>query len=170
MLEYLKTFIININNIFMDYIIFNIEIPKYEIEDTRPSWVEYYLNLAECVKTRSRDFTKVGAVLVSLKDNRIISTGYNNFKSGMDDHTIDWTDRKFVGDHVIHAEMNVLLYAKSNFEDSILYSTMSPCKDCVKMLSAANVKQIVFKEKYKDFDISSKLMDYFGIKYLEYKN
>jgi dCMP deaminase len=100
---------------------------------TRISWDSYFMNIADVVKTRSLDTkTQVGAVLVSLKDNRIISTGYNSVCAGMDDSLIDWTNRDYVHQIVIHAEMNAVLYAQSKFEDAILYSTLSPCKDCTR--------------------------------------
>ena len=91
----------------------------------RVNWNSYFMNIAEVVKTRSPDIkTQVGAVLVSLRDNRIISTGYNSVCAGMDDKTIDWTDRESIGDIVIHAETNAILYAQSKFEDAILYCTL----------------------------------------------
>jgi len=130
----------------------------------RINWNSYFMNIAEVVKTRSPDIkTQVGAVLVSLRDNRIISTGYNSVCAGMDDKTIDWTDRASVGDIVIHAETNAILYAQSKFEDAILYCTLSPCKDCIKLLSATKIRCIVYKNKYRDFERAQKLCEYFKI-------
>ena len=88
----------------------------------RVQWDSYFMNIAEVVKTRSLDPKKqVGSVLVSLKDHRIISTGYNSIGAGLNDSIINWEDRDFISTIVIHSEMNALLYAKSSFEDSILY-------------------------------------------------
>lgn len=131
---------------------------------TRVNWDLYFLNIAEVVKTRSPDIkTQVGAVLVSLKDNRIISTGYNSVCAGMDDNCIDWTDRESIRDIVVHAETNAILYAQSKFEDAILYCTLSPCKDCIKLLSATKIRRIVYKNKYRDFERTQQLCEYFKI-------
>jgi dCMP deaminase len=130
---------------------------------SRLDWDTYFMRICDVVKTRSPDYTKVGAVLVSLKDHRIISSGYNSVKSGLDDSKINWDDREFIKHVVIHAEMNVLLYAKSNFEDSILYTTMSPCTACIKLLSATKVKKIIYKDEYRDIDIVKDLCKFFDI-------
>jgi dCMP deaminase len=130
----------------------------------RVSWDTYYMNIAEVVKTRSLDpKTKVGSVLVSLKDKRIISTGYNSAPAGLDDDSIDWSDREYIHTIVCHSEMNTILYANSRFEDSVLYTTMSPCCDCMKLLSCAKIKQVIYKCEYKDLEKSKKLALFFGI-------
>ena len=129
----------------------------------RPDWDSYFMNIADVVKTRSPDRTKVGAVLVSLKDHRIISTGYNALSAGIDEKNIDWSNRELVYKLIIHAELNVLLYSQSKFEDAILYCTLSPCKDCVKLLSATKIKKVIYKDEYKDFEHSKELCDFFGI-------
>ena len=49
------------------------------------NWTNYFLNIAEAVKEKSKDQrTKIGAVIVG-KDNEIVSTGYNSFPRGIDD-------------------------------------------------------------------------------------
>jgi len=121
------------------------------------------MNICEVVKTRSPDKTKVGAVLVSIKDNRIISTGYNSVCSGLEDHLIDWTDREKIRDIVIHAETNAILYSQSRFEDAVLYCTLSPCKDCIKLLSATKIRKIIYKNEYKDFETVKQLCEFFNI-------
>jgi deoxycytidylate deaminase/frataxin-like iron-binding protein CyaY len=87
--------------------------------DKRPSWNMYFMKIAEVVKIRSNDFHKVGAVLVSMVDNRIISTGYNSLRAGIDDMNIDWTNRELINDTVIHAEMNAIIYAQSKFKHAL---------------------------------------------------
>ena len=138
----------------------------------RISWTEYFMNIADTVKTRSLDpKTQVGAVLVSQKDNRLISTGYNSLPRGIDrelKYTIDWSDRELIRPYVIHAETNAVLYAESKFENSILYTTMSPCTDCIKLLSAAQIKMIVYKNEYKDIQTVKELCKIFGIGLVKY--
>ena len=136
----------------------------------RPGWDEYFMNLCEVVKLRSQDYYKVGSVLVSVKNNRIISTGYNSIASNLNDDEINWSQRDLISDIVIHAEMNVLLYCESKFEDSILYTTSSPCVSCLKMLSASKIKKIIYKHEYKDIDKVKKLAEFFKIELIEYVN
>ena len=137
----------------------------------RISWDQYFMNIADVVKTRSLDpKTQVGAVLVSMKDNRIISTGYNSVCAGMDDSSIDWTNRDYVHQIVIHAETNAILYAQSKFEDAILYSTLSPCKDCIKLLSATKIRKIIYKDEYRDIEHVKNLCNFFKIELVKFKN
>lgn len=134
------------------------------------SWDEYFMNMAHVVKTRSKDpKMQVGAVLVSLKDHRIISTGYNSVKSGLNDAEIDWTDRDRIKDIVIHAETNAILYAQSKFEDAVLYITHSPCNECLKLLSATKIKKIVYDNQYRDFSKTIELCKYFDIELIKHK-
>lgn len=138
---------------------------------TRISWDNYFMNIANVVKTRSLDTkTQVGAVLVSMKDNRIISTGYNSVCAGMDDSLIDWTNRDYVHQIIIHAEMNAIIYAQSKFEDAILYSTLSPCKDCIKLLSATKIRKVIYKNEYRDIEHVKNLCNFFKIELIRFEN
>jgi dCMP deaminase len=135
-----------------------------------PNWDEYFINIANVVKTRSKDpKMQVGVILVSLKNNRIISTGYNSVRSGLNDSLIDWSDRLKLKDLVIHAETNAILYANSNFEDAILYTTLSPCNECLKLLSATNIKKIIYQDKYKHFQKTQELCNLFNIELIQFK-
>lgn len=145
------------------------EFGKLNFEE-RPTWNMYFMKMAEIVKLRSPDFCKVGAVLVSLNNNRIISTGYNSLKANMNDKNIDWTNRAFINDTVIHAEMNAIIYAQSKFEDSILYTTMSPCKACLKIISATQIKKVIYKHEYRDIKQVTELAKILNIELIEFKN
>lgn len=92
---------------------------------------------------------KVGCLIV--KDGMIISDGYNGTPAGFDNscENIDGETHWFV----LHAEANAILkVAKStnNCVDSTLYLTLSPCKDCSKLILQAGVKRVVFMTSYKD--------------------
>ena len=127
-------------------------------------WENYFLNIAEVVKTRSPDTkVKVGCVLVSLDNNRIISTGYNGIPAGLNESNIDWNDREYIRSIIIHAETNTILYAQSKFINAILYTTMSPCSECIKLLSATKIKKIIYKNEYKDIEKVKKLCKFFQI-------
>ena len=124
------------------------------------SWEEYYIKMCNVVKLRSKDPKRqVGAILVS-EDNRIISTGYNGLKIGSNDN-IDWNDRNLVHLLVLHAETNCLLYATSKFKNTTLYSTLSPCSHCIKLIASSNIKKIIYQDKYKDFDSVKEICQFY---------
>lgn len=92
---------------------------------------------------------KVGAIIV--KDKMIISDGYNGTPSGFEnccedeDHNTKW--------YVLHAEANAILkVARStqSCEGATLYITLSPCKDCSKLIHQSGIKRVVYNQEYKD--------------------
>jgi dCMP deaminase len=92
---------------------------------------------------------KVGALLV--KDGVIISDGYNGTPSGFPNACEN--DLGETHWYVLHAEANAILkVAKStnNALGSTLYITMSPCKDCCKLILQAGIKRMVYLDQYKD--------------------
>ena len=103
------------------------------------SWAE----LSQCMRK------KVGAIIV--KDGMIISDGYNGTPSGFDnccENELGETQW-----YVLHAEANAILkVAKStnNCSGATLYLTLSPCKDCSKLVIQSGIKRVVFQNGYKD--------------------
>ncbi len=92
---------------------------------------------------------KVGAVIV--KGNTIISDGYNGTPVGFDNNCED--DNGKTHWYVLHAEANAIIkMARNNTSctDSTLYITLSPCKECSKIIIQSGIKKVVYKEKYKD--------------------
>lgn len=92
---------------------------------------------------------QVGALLV--KNGMIISDGYNGTPSGFPNECED--ENGETQWYVLHAEANAITkIARSNnsAEGSTLYITMSPCKDCAKMILQAGIKRLVFQTGYKD--------------------
>ena len=92
---------------------------------------------------------KVGAIIV--KDKMIISDGYNGTPSGFEnccedeDNNTHW--------FVLHAEANAILkVARStqSCEGATLYITLSPCKDCSKLIHQSGIKRVVYYNEYKD--------------------
>ena len=94
---------------------------------------------------------KVGALIV--KDNMIISDGYNGTPSGFPNDCEDADgDTQW---YVLHAEANAITkLAKStqNSDGSTLYLTLSPCRDCCKLIIQSGIKRVIFKEDYRDLD------------------
>lgn len=109
-----------------------------------------YLRLAESWAKLSHCARKqVGAIIV--KDEMIISDGYNGSPAGFDNCCEDAEGNTHW--YVLHAEANAILkVAKStnNCKGATLYLTLSPCKDCSKLVLQAGINRVVFMDKYKD--------------------
>jgi dCMP deaminase len=92
---------------------------------------------------------KVGALIV--KNRRIISDGYNGTPTGFDNTCEDENyNTKW---HVLHAEANAIskvAASAQNSEGATLYVTMSPCKECSKLIYQAGIKRVVYYEHYND--------------------
>jgi len=92
---------------------------------------------------------KVGAVVV--KDNRIISIGYNGTPEGWCNKCED--DSNKTKPEVIHAEMNCInKLAKTNEsgKDSVMFITHSPCMECAKSIYGSGIKTVFYKILYRD--------------------
>lgn len=128
----------------------------------RPTWDEYFLEVANLVAKRSTCYRRhVGAVLV--KDKRILATGYNGAPCGLKDCLeIGFCVREKLGIpsgerhelcRALHAEQNVIIQAALHgvgTRDSILYLTNQPCIICAKMLINTAIKEIVITGDYPD--------------------
>ena len=111
-----------------------------------------YMNMAiEWSKLSVANRKKVGCLIVS--DRMIISDGYNGTPSGFENSCEDENgETKW---YVLHAEANALTkLAKSTHssENSTLYTTLSPCKECSKLILQAGIKRVVYLDEYKDND------------------
>lgn len=120
-------------------------------KEVRPSWDEYFINIANIIKTRSHDLeTQVGAVIVS-DSNKILSTGYNGFPSGANDNSLPNT-RPMKYPYMIHAELNAIITARQDLRDSTIYCNLSPCSNCAKAIIAAGIKRVVYEKSYGNDD------------------
>lgn len=141
----------------------------------RKSWDEYFMEIAEIVKTRSTCLRRqVGAVIV--KDNRIITTGYNGAPSGLRHCTdIGGCERERL--HIpsgqrhelcraLHAEQNAIIQAAKlgvNIDGSTLYCTHQPCILCAKMIVNAGIVRVVYHSGYPD-DFALDIFEEAGVK------
>jgi dCMP deaminase len=128
---------------------------------TRPSWDEYFIEMARLVAKRSTCLRrKVGAVLV--KDKRILATGYNGAPRGLK-HCIDIgcmrqklkvpSGERHELCRALHAEQNALIQASLHgisLKGSSLYATNQPCVICAKMLINAGIEEIIIADGYPD--------------------
>ena len=92
---------------------------------------------------------QVGAIIV--RDRMIISDGYNGTPSGFENCCED--NDGLTNWYVLHAEANAILkVARSTqtCEGATLYITLSPCKECSKLIHQSGIKRVVFQTGYKD--------------------
>lgn len=121
----------------------------------RPSWDEYFLNIAKLVSSRSNDSqTRHGCVIVD-KDNHIIGTGYNSFPKGMRDNELPNT-RPEKYDYVVHSEVNCLLNCVVSPVGSRAYVTGQCCNHCCFCLHNAGVEEIIMAKAHGSFLLDEK--------------
>jgi dCMP deaminase len=129
---------------------------------TRISWEEYALRIAEVASLRSEDpFKKVGACALD-KDNRVIGVAYNGLASGLSVNSDFWKDRDKRRPYMIHAEANLLSLFKRG-ECALLACTLLPCSCCASLISAYNVKKVVYKEEYTRDNVALQIFNFNGI-------
>ena len=117
-----------------------------------------YLRMAnECAKLSFCKRKQVGAIIV--KDRMIISDGYNGCPKGFANICED--DEGYTKWYVLHAEANAISKVASSTQSctgATLYITLSPCKECSKLIHQSGIKRVVYQKKYKDM---------VGLKFLE---
>jgi len=92
---------------------------------------------------------QVGALIV--KGRSIISDGYNGTPSGFENFCED--EEGYTKWYVLHAEANAILKVASttqSCEGATLYLTMSPCRECSKLIHQAGIRRVVYASEYKD--------------------
>ena len=92
---------------------------------------------------------KVGALIV--KDKMIISDGYNGTPTGFENFCED--DDGYTKWYVLHAEANAIAKVSSSTQSTngaTLYITLSPCKECCKLIFQSGIKRVVYSNEYKD--------------------
>jgi dCMP deaminase len=125
------------------------QLTKQTDHNTRLEWDEYFMSIALLASCRSPcERLHVGSVIV--KDNRLISMGYNGYISGaphisrvQDDHE----------QSIIHSEINAITdCAKrgASLNEAKIYVTHYPCINCFRSIAASNIKEIVYLNDYKN--------------------
>lgn len=140
------------------------------------TWDEYFMGVALLSAKRSKDpNTQVGACLVNT-EKRIVGIGYNGFPRHIDDDVFPWKDAEKLYDskyaYVVHAEANAILNATTPLVDSIVYVTLFPCHECVKLLIQSGIKEVVYySDKYNNTEsniAAKKMLDAAKIKYRKF--
>ncbi len=135
------------------------------------------MNLASDLAFRSHCVKQqVGAVLT--KDTRIISIGYNGPPPGTHNCDEEWPEEGCPRDSrnscslALHAEENAILYAVKNgtqIQGSTLYTTLSPCIACARLILSSGIKEVFFKNSYATYkglanDEGVDFLNKFGVK------
>ncbi len=140
----------------------------------RPDWQTYFMDIAELVASRSTCIRRhVGAVIV--KDNRILSTGYNGTPTGIR-HCLE---RGCLRDELeipsgqrhelcrgLHAEQNAIIQAASHgvtINGGEIYCTNQPCIICAKMIINSGLKKIIIRNSYPD-ELATDMLAEAGLK------
>ena len=92
---------------------------------------------------------KVGALIV--KNRMIISDGYNGTPTGFENVCED--EEHYTKWYVLHAEANAILKVAASTQSCVgatLYITLSPCKECSKLIHQSGIKRVVYAKAYKD--------------------
>lgn len=124
----------------------------------KQKWIEAFIDTAErFARLSSAKRLKVGAVVV--KDNRIISIGYNGMPAGwtneceeivqLSDDTITTKTK----DEVIHAEANAIIKLARDGESgngASLFCTHAPCIHCAKLIHGAGINTVYYRNSYRD--------------------
>ena len=117
--------------------------------DNRLSWDEYFMSVAFLISSRSScERLHVGCVLV--KNNRIISAGYNGFLPGMPHQSIVRDSHEQA---TVHAEQNAITDCASrgvSVKDTTAYITHFPCLNCAKILAASGIREVRFCCDYRN--------------------
>lgn len=128
----------------------------------RPTWDEYFMGLVKMTASRSScDRLQVGCLLV--RDNRIISQGYNGYIAGCHHVSIVRDNHEQA---TIHAEQNAILDCAKrgvSCDGCIAYITHYPCIICYRLLCGAGIREIRYIEDYKNDTLVEQLKEITGV-------
>ncbi len=148
---------------------------------TRPSWDEYFMQIAMVAALRSNCIKrKVAAVIV--RDHRVISTGYNGTPRGIKNCNEGGCPRCHTfgksGEHLdeclcAHAEENAIAQAAYHgvrISGATLYSTYSPCLRCTKLIINSGIEEVIYSQAYPMEKIPMQLLGQAGVKVRQLEN
>jgi dCMP deaminase len=141
---------------------------------SRPSWDDYFMSIAKAVSTRSNCMKRqVGAIIV--QDKRIVSTGYNGTPRGLRNcneggcprcNSFSASGTKLEECLCSHAEENAIVQAAYHgigIKGATLYTTLSPCVMCTKMILNGGIVEVVYNAKYALDDTTGRLFREAGV-------
>tara|TARA_Y100000389_G_C17403542_1_gene486754 strand:+ start:569 stop:1033 length:465 start_codon:yes stop_codon:yes gene_type:complete len=129
---------------------------KCDNTNERIKWDEYFASMALLAASRSPcERLHVGCVIV--KDNRVLSMGYNGFFSGSPHISIIRDGHELA---TIHAEQNAIAHAAKqgiSLKGAVAYITHYPCVNCFKILVAAGIEKVYYIDDYKNDPVNLNL-------------
>lgn len=152
------------------------------MENKRPSWDEYFLEIVRVVATRATcDRGRNGAVIV--RDRRILTTGYVGAPRNLQHcdevghmmHEVVEENGK-ISKHCIrtvHAEQNAIVQAALHgisIEGATIYTKFEPCFTCAKMIINAGIKRVVCERRYHAGELSRKFLKEAGVELVVLKD
>lgn len=136
----------------------------------RPSWDEYFMATSVLMSSRSNcERLHVGCVIVTGGDrkNRLVAAGYNGFLPGTP-HVSRLREGREQA--TVHAEQNAIADAArrgSSVEGCIAYVTHFPCINCAKIMAAAGIAEVKYREDYQNDPLVRPLLEDAGVKILK---
>ena len=135
---------------------FLLEFKKNNLHGDRINWDDYFMSIAVLASCRSPcERLNVGSVII--KNNRIISMGYNGYISGAPHIS------RIIDNHeqsIIHSEVNAITDCARrgvSLENSKIYVTHYPCPNCFRTIAACGIKEVVYLKDYNNSDIVCEL-------------
>ena len=149
---------------------------KQRSEEDIVKWDMRYLDLCDLVASWSKDpSSKFGAVIVDSR-NSVVSVGYNGFAAGFKDKDKRLNDRQFKYRHVVHAECNAILNARTNLTGCKIYVQMCPCSNCMSSIVQAGINTVICRAPSEDYlsrwsvDEPVQVAKECGVTLIEYSN
>ena len=134
---------------------------------TRLSWDEYFISLTLLLASRSpSNRLKVGSVIV--KNNRIISAGYNGFPPSTPHESVMQNGHEI---NTVHSEINAICDAAKrgvSIEGGTIYINYFPCIHCTKSIIASGIKDVIYYKDYRNNDLVFTLFKHSNISIAQY--
>jgi len=151
-----------------------------EFKPSRPSWDEYFMNIAKVVSSRS-NCVKRHVASVIVRDKRIISTGYNGTPRGLRNcneggcprcNSFGESGKNLEECLCSHGEENAIVQASYHgisIKGSTLYTTLSPCLLCAKMIINSGITEVVYNAEYPVSETAKRMFGEAGVALRQYK-
>ena len=142
---------------------------RYDSAEKQLRYDKAYLRMArEWAQLSHCKRKQVGALIV--KNSMIISDGYNGTPTGFDNCCEDEEGKTLW--YVLHAEANAIMKVSkstNNSDGATLYITLSPCKECSKLVLQSGIKRVVYMKAYKD-DSGLNFLEKAGVEVVQIEN
>ena len=135
----------------------------------RISFFDMALNIAIEASKRSEDpYKKVGCAILN-SEGRLLSIGYNGLQSKYKINNNFWENREKRREYMIHAETNALSCITRYDNPYVLACTLLPCSCCAMNIATYGIKNVIYKEDYKNDLRAKEIFKFYKIKLLNIK-